>query len=599
MTAPWPDGATFDAQGLSVAGVRASDLAGRHGTPLVVVDEAHLRERCRAFVGAFGRVLWAVKAFPAGGLIRVALEEGLGLLAATDGELKACLRAGARGERLAFHGNNKSDAEIDLAVGTGVSLLIVDNEEELDRVAEAASRHGTRQPVLLRVAPGIDVDTHAYVATGMADTKFGIPEPFALRAFKTALSLPTLDVRGLHLHLGSQLFDAQPYLASLDVAVGLLGRVRDELGFEARTLDVGGGMGVAYTDERPMDLGALSHAVGDRLAERCAAAGIPVPELIVEPGRAVTSNAAVTVYTVGVIKEIPGVRTFASVDGGMSDNVRPALYGSRYTMALGSRASGSEGRPYTVVGRHCETGDTVARDVQLPGDIRRGDLLAVASTGAYEYAMSSNYNKVGRPAVVLVGGGGDRLILRREDLGDLDRLEMPARVRPPSPRPSGVEVRPGRSRDARGTHRLTETVAAEGRYIRSEHVRWSVRQMRRRFRTAWTKDRAELVAVVDGRVIGHLGIGRETHPVTAHVASLGMVVAADHRGRGVGSALMAAAFDWARWAGVEKLSLSVYPHNTAAVRLYRAFGFVDEGRLVRHSKKSTGYDDEVIMGAWV
>ena len=599
MIGPWPASARFDDPGLHVGGCSATELAARHGTPLVVVDEEHVRERCRAFAEAFPRVLWAVKAFPAGGLIRIALEEGLGLLAATGGELEACRRAGARGDRLVFHGNNKSEEEIAAAMEAGVSLLVIDNEEELDRVAAEASRLARKQPVLLRVAPGIEVETHAYVATGMQDTKFGIPQPLALRALKRALSLPALDVHGIHLHLGSQLLDPGPYRRAVEVALGLLSEAKAELGFDARVLDVGGGMGVAYTDEEAVGPRDLAAAVLADLTEGCDRRGLPVPQLIVEPGRAVSSNATVTLYTVGTIKEVPGVRTFVAVDGGMSDNVRPPLYGARYTMAIASRRSGATPEAVTVVGRHCESGDVLARGLPLPADIARGDLLAVASTGAYEYAMSSSYNKVGRPAVVLVRDGRDRTILRREDDGDLGRLELSPGPRPATRRPPGVEVRPARPRDARSLVEMVATVAAEGRFIRSEEVRWPRGELRRRLRRSWMPDRAELVAVADGRVVGHIGLTRELHAQQRHIASLGMAVAPDWRERGVGAALMEAAFDWARWAGVEKIALTVFPHNTRAVSLYRRFGFVEEGRLRGHSKKSSGYEDEIVMGAWV
>jgi diaminopimelate decarboxylase len=305
-------------------------------------------------------------------------------------------------------------------------MIIADNEEELPRIAAAAERARRRQPILLRIAPAIDVDAHSYVATGAPDTKFGTPlaEGMAMAALKRALALPSLETLGVHLHLGSQLLESKPYLLGLTVALDFLAEAREALGFEARVLDLGGGMGVSYTDETPMSPAALREELAEALASGCAARRLPDPELIVEPGRAITSGAAVTLYRVGSIKEVPGVRTFVAVDGGMSDNIRPALYGSRYKVALASRHSTAESRPVTVVGRHCESGDVLARDVPLPSDLRRGDLISVASTGAYEYAMSSNYNKVGRPAVVAVAGGDARLILRRETEEDLARLDV-------------------------------------------------------------------------------------------------------------------------------------------------------------------------------
>ncbi|MGH2662114.1 MAG: diaminopimelate decarboxylase [Actinomycetota bacterium] len=423
---PWSSNASFGPDGLSVAGLAATRLAEEFGTPLVVVDEDHLRARCRSFTGPFPRVLWAVKAFPLRALIRIALEEGLGLLAATGGEVDACLRAGAPGGSIVFHGNNKLDAEIEEAVRARVGDLIVDNAEELRRIADRAEIAGIAQAVLLRVAPGVDVDAHEFVKTGAPDTKFGVPiaEGMALAALRRALEMDDLEVRGIHLHVGSQLLDARPYGAALDVALDFLAEARDATGYEARVLDLGGGMGTAYTDEDPLPPEALGRDLQSRLDKGCADRGLSVPELVVEPGRAVTSGAALTLYRVGTIKDVPDVRTFVAVDGGMSDNIRPALYGARYTLALASRAGAAGPRRVTVVGRHCESGDVLARDVDLPADLSPGDLLAVASTGAYEYAMASTYNRVGRPAVVLVSAGHARLIARREGYDDLARLDV-------------------------------------------------------------------------------------------------------------------------------------------------------------------------------
>lgn len=597
---PWPRGAAFVPEGLTIHGRSAPSLAEEFGTPLVVVDEEHFRGRCRELRRAFGRVLWAVKAFPAPGLIRIAADEGLGLLAATGGEVATCLRAGVRGPQVVLHGNNKLDREIDLAVRERVGMVVLDNEEEVARLDDAAAEGGIRLPVVLRLAPAIDVAAHEHVATAGSDTKFGIPvsEGEAMRVLKSALDRPHLEVLGIHLHLGSQLLETAPYLAGVDVALDFLAEARDGLGFEARLLDAGGGMGIRYTDEEPVPPAALAGALRRRLAGGCAERGLPVPELMVEPGRAVSADAAVTLYRVGTVKESPGVPTHVSVDGGMSDNIRPALYGSRYTVAMASRAGDQAPRPVTVVGRHCESGDVLARDVPLPGDVRRGDLLAVAATGAYEYAMAGNYNRVGRLAVVLAAPHGVRTILRREDEGELARLEVAPDPSDEASPPGGVQVRAARPRDAREVVDLIAAVAAEGRFIRTDRMTATPHQYRRRFRGSWTAEGAEIVAVADGRVIGHLGTAREAGPL-AHVASLGMSVERGWRDRGVGAALMAEAIRWARWAAVEKLTLSVFPHNTAALALYRRFGFAEEGRLRAHTRKRYGYEDEVVMARWV
>lgn len=423
--APWPSAASFDSSGLRLAGMNVTELAEEFGTPLVVVDEDHVRARCLEFRDAFPDVMWAVKAFPLRALIRMALDEGLGVLAATGGELDACLRAGASGDRIVMHGNNKLDHEIAAAVDARVRFVILDNGEEVERVASAAREVGITQAVLLRIAPGVDVETHAYIKTAAPDTKFGAPVTGgqALEALRLAMESPDLDVHGIHLHLGSQLLDGRSYRAGLGAGLDFLAEAKKELSFQARTVDVGGGMGTTYIEENPLPVAELASQIQGDLESGCEERGLETPALLVEPGRAIASGSALTLYRVGSIKHVPDLRTFVAVDGGMSDNIRPALYGSRYTVRLASRASDAEPHTVTIAGRHCESGDMLARDVSLPGDVRRGDLLAFASTGAYEYSMSSNYNKVGRPAVVAISGERPRLIARREtyeDLADLD-----------------------------------------------------------------------------------------------------------------------------------------------------------------------------------
>jgi len=409
--------------------------------------------------------------------------------------------------------------------------------------------------------------------------------------------LPGIDLVGLHAHLGSQLLDVEPYLRELDILVDLLGTLRDDL--TAKILDVGGGFGISYTDERGLPLAEVASAMLERLRVRCQAAGLPVPTLAVEPGRTLVGPAAVTLYRVGGRKSVAGI-SIVAVDGGMSDNIRPMLYGAQYTVALAGPPRAGALERHTVVGRHCETGDTLASGVDLPADIQRGDLLAFAATGAYTYSLASAYNRVGRPAVVAVRDGVSKEWLRREDAGDLDRLETAAhRWDSDAPTPPGVSIRPARPRDARSFISFWRDIVAEGRYIRSERVAHPVRVYRRRFRRPWHDRSAQIVAIRDGKVVGHLYIQRESHPVTRHVATLGISVAASERGKGVGTALMAESVRWARRVGVEKIVLSVYPHNTAAVALYRKFGFVDEGRLQRHSRKSSGYEDEILMATWI
>lgn len=596
---PWPASARFGPDGLSIAGVLAEDLGARYGTPLLVVDEDHVRARCRTFTTLFPHPLYAVKAFTSRALLRLVAEEGLNLLVATGGELEACLAAGIPGERVAFHGNNKSDDELRLAVASGVWLINVDNPAELERLDPIARGAGVVQDVLLRVIPEIGAGAHRAIQTGGPGTKFGMPLGAVPDVVRRAVELPNVRPVGIHAHIGSQVLEAEPYLAEVDVVLDLLERLKRDTGFEADVVDVGGGFGVAYTDERPLELDRLAPALLARVRGGAASRGLRVPHTLVEPGRSVVGSAMVTLYRVGAVKETAEGRTLVAVDGGMSDNIRPMLYGAGYSVASAGPPRDTGPLEVDVVGRHCESGDVLAHDVKLPHDARPGDLLAFAATGAYTYAMASNYNRVGRPAVVAVRDGVSHLWLRREDAGDLDRLEAAAApaARPPAPRE--FLVRPARPRDARSFLEAYRSVAAERRLIQTEEVTRTAAMYRRRFRRSRTGEMAHLVAVAEGRVVGSLSIRRDPHPVTRHVATLGMFVIARWRGRGVGTALMEEALRWARGAGVDRVELTVYPHNDAAIALYRKFGFVEEGRLVRHAKKSYGYEDEVLMAAWL
>ncbi len=597
---PWPASATFGDGGLVVGGVRAEDLVTRFGTPLVVADEGHLRERARTFAALFPHPVYAVKAFTSQAMLRLATEEGLDLLVATDGELEACLRAGIPASRVVMHGNDKSDAELALAVRVGVRLVNVDNREELERLDAVAAHADVVQQVLVRVLPEVGAGAHRAIRTGQMGSKFGIPLEEMPGAIRRAMDLPHVDPVGIHAHIGSQVLAVEPYLQEIDVLLDLLARLRDETGFVANVVDVGGGFGVAYTDEPPLRLDAVAPAVLQRVREGARDRGLPLPHTLVEPGRSVVGSGMLTLYRVGSVKRGPDGRTLVAVDGGMSDNVRPMLYGARYTVAMAGPPRPGDRTVVDVVGRHCESGDVLAREVDLPAVPRRDDLLAFAATGGYSYSMAGNYNRVGRPAVVAVRDGTVRPWLRREDAADLDRLEIasPAERLRPVP-PDGVEIRPARPVDARSFRRLYEVVAAERRFIRTERVSRTVLDLRRRFRRSWTRRRATIVAATDGEIVGSLEIQRDAHPVTRHVATFGMMVAPGWRRRGVGAALVAAGIRWAREMGVEKLELSVYPGNAAAIALYRRFGFVEEGRLRRHSRKSYGDEDEILMGMWL
>ncbi|MGH2595507.1 MAG: diaminopimelate decarboxylase [Actinomycetota bacterium] len=599
-SSPWPAGWSVSEGGALLAGLRTVELAERFGTPLLVFDEAEVVTRLRAARGAFPKVFYAVKAFTAHAVLRLALDEGWDLLAASGGEVEACLRAGAPASRIALHGRNKSENELELAVSSSIGLVIADGADELPRLETVARTAGVVQPFMLRVNPGVRVDTHEAIATGHESTAFGVPTegvPDALAALST---LPHLRFLGLHAHIGSQVPTTEPFLREVDVLVELMATLGDRQGLVVDLLDIGGGFAITYTDEVTPTIDGSASMIARHLASRCQERRLPVPTLVAEPGRSIVGNAGLTLYRVGDRRVLGDGRTVIAVDGGMSDNIRPMLYDARYTVALAGRPGASERETVTIVGRHCESGDVLADSVILPTDVERGDLLAFAATGAYTYSLASAYNRVGRPAVVAVRDGRATVWVRREEAADLDRLEAPAPWSvPAADPPAGIALRPAEPRDTRSFLMFWRAIVSEGRYVRSQEVGTPARVYRGRFRHSWTDREAQVVALDGDRVVGHVYVQREAHPVTRHVATLGIAVAADHRGKGIGMALMTEALRWGRSVGVEKIMLSVYPHNDAAITLYRRFGFVEEGRLVGHSRKSSGYEDEILMSVWI
>ncbi|WP_031012006.1 diaminopimelate decarboxylase [Streptomyces sp. NRRL F-5727] len=422
----WPATATEEPGGrVLLAGVPLADIADAHGTPVYVLDEAEIRDRARTYRAAFpapgAEVHYAAKAFLCRGLVRLLDEEGLGLDVCSAGELELAVTAGFPPERILLHGNAKSPADLDTALRLGVGRIVIDGPAEIARIAAAVGPRG-RQKVMLRVTPGIGAGGHAKVRTGTDDQKFGLSlrDGHAQHAVARVLDQPRLELTGLHCHLGSQITEVKPYLTALRRLVGLMARVRDAHGVALPELDLGGGHGIAYRPGDPvLDPTALARRLRAALTESCAAAGLPVPRLLVEPGRAVVGPAGVALYRVLAVKTTAGGRTFAAVDGGMSDNPRPALYGVRYAPRLIGRRSTAPAVRTTVAGRHCEAGDLLAEDVALPADLRPGDLLAVPVAGAYHLSMASSYNLVGRPPVVAVRDGAARLLVRRETLADL------------------------------------------------------------------------------------------------------------------------------------------------------------------------------------
>ncbi|MGC4893170.1 diaminopimelate decarboxylase [Micromonospora sp. DT31] len=426
----WPRHVTRGPAGaLTVAGLDVRDLAAEYGTPAYVLDEDDLRERCREFRAAFpdADVYYAGKAFLCRAVVRAIAEEGLFLDVCTGGELATALSAGMPPERIGFHGNNKSVTELTRAVDAGVGRLIVDSTAEIDRLTALARERGVRPRVLLRVTVGVEAHTHEFIATAHEDQKFGfsLAGGAAAAAALAILDEDVLELRGLHSHIGSQIFDASGFEVSARRVLALQAQIRDARGVELPELDLGGGFGIAYTTQ---DDPSSPHELAKRLRKivdgECAAENLAVPHLSVEPGRAIVGPAVFTLYEVGTVKGLDGLRTYVSVDGGMSDNIRTALYDASYSATVANRTSAAEPLLARVVGKHCESGDIVVKDEFLPADVQPGDLVAVPGTGAYCRSMASNYNHVPRPPVVAVRDGQARLIVRRETEDDLLALDV-------------------------------------------------------------------------------------------------------------------------------------------------------------------------------
>jgi diaminopimelate decarboxylase len=426
----WPSGAQRTPDGIvEIAGVDVRDLAAEFGTPAYVLDEDDFRARCRAWRAAFpdGDVYYAGKAFLCSAIARWVAEEGLSLDVCTGGELAVAERVGFPPERLIFHGNNKSVGELQRALDYGVGRVVVDSYDEIARLAALAERKGVRQRVYVRATPGVEAHTHEFVQTGQEDQKFGfsLATGAASEAVRRILALPSLELVGLHCHIGSHIFDTRGFSLAAHRMVGLLASVRDEHGIELPELDLGGGTGIAYTSaDDPMPVEEFADGLRAIVVRECAAAGLAVPRLAVEPGRSIAGPTTVTLYEVGTVKVLPGLRTYVSVDGGMSDNIRTALYDAHYTAVLASRSSAAGPANVTLSGKHCESGDIVVHDVPLPADLCPGDLVAVPASGAYHRSMANNYNHVPRPPVVAVKDGTARLLVRRETEDDLIGLDV-------------------------------------------------------------------------------------------------------------------------------------------------------------------------------
>ncbi len=417
---------------LAIGGCDAVELARRFGTPLYVFDEETLRHMCRAFRQEFAarhpdvRVVYACKAYIGRALAALLMEEGLGADVVSGGELAFLASVGFPPEAIYFHGNNKGEDELAEALAYGVGQVVADNFHELALLSRLAESVGRRQRVLLRVSPGVDPHTHVKTTTGVLDSKFGFPIATgqAEEAVREALASPSLELVGLHFHLGSPIFELEPYREATAIVLEFAAAMGERHGLELRELSVGGGFAAQYLpQEPPPPLSAYAEAIVGALREGCRRHGLPLPRLTVEPGRAIVARAGVALYTVGAWKDVPGVRRYVAVDGGMADNIRPALYGARYSALLANRPLDDRRERVTVAGKYCESGDVLLWDADLP-PLQPGDVLAVPAAGAYAPAMASNYNASLRPAIVFVRDGQARLVHRRETYDDLLRCEL-------------------------------------------------------------------------------------------------------------------------------------------------------------------------------
>jgi diaminopimelate decarboxylase len=435
----WPRNVARNESGVTyVAGIPLTDLAQEYGTPLFVIDEDDFRSRCKEIAAAFGggrNVHYAAKAFLCSEIARWIDDEGLSLDVCSGGELAVAIHADFPPERITFHGNNKSAAELTAAVKAGVGHIVLDSMTEIDRLEAIAGGAGIVQDVFVRLTVGVEAHTHEFISTAHEDQKFGlsVASGAAMAAVRRVFAADHLRLIGLHSHIGSQIFDVAGFELAAHRVIGLLHEIVKEFGVDKTaqisTVDLGGGLGISYLpSDDPPPTGDLAAKLSDIVGNESAAVGLPTPRLVVEPGRAIAGPGTITLYEVGTVKDVDvsttAHRRYISVDGGMSDNIRTALYDAQYDARLVSRGSGAPAVLARIVGKHCESGDIVVRDAWVPGDLQPGDLLGVAATGAYCYSLSTRYNMVGRPAVVAVRAGRARLILRRETVDDLLSLEV-------------------------------------------------------------------------------------------------------------------------------------------------------------------------------
>lgn len=416
---------------LYVGGVKASALSKEYGTPLYVIDEELVRSNCRRYYNAMkceergNRVTYAGKAFINMSMCNLVNEENLYLDVVSGGELYTAYKAGFPLERIYFHGNNKSDYEIDLGVRLGIGRFIVDNIHELEVLNSIAQEYGRVQKVYLRITPGVEAHTHEYIKTGQLDSKFGFPVigDTVYDAIKRAMELEYIELNGLHCHIGSQIFDLEPFEDTTEIMLNLINDIKEKLGYEIKELDLGGGFGIYYTEgDKPKEIEEYCLVIINKADEICRKLNMNVPILSIEPGRSIVGNAGLTLYTVGAIKEIPNIRKYVSVDGGMSDNIRPALYSANYESLIANRVFDNSKEIVTVAGKCCESGDVLLNSIEMPR-METGDILAIMSTGAYGHSMANNYNRIPKAAVVSVSNGISKVMCKRETYEDLLRNE--------------------------------------------------------------------------------------------------------------------------------------------------------------------------------
>ena len=417
---------------LTIGGAKASDLVKEYGSPLYVFDEELIREYCRDYRNYFrceennNRVAFAGKAFLTVQMCKLLKEENMSLDVVSGGELYTAYKAGFPLERVMFHGNNKTLDEIELGVKLGVGNFVVDNHYEMEVLNDIAKSYGKTQNIYLRITPGIEAHTHDYIKTGQIDSKFGFaPVGTVIEdAVEKAINLENINLAGIHCHIGSQIFELQPYEDAVEVMLDLVKKIQENYGYFIKEVDFGGGFGIYYNKgDKPRTTREYCETIINKVDEVCRRTGQERPILTIEPGRSIVANAGSTLYTVGSVKEIPGVRTYVAVDGGMTDNIRPALYNAAYECVIANRVNSECGQTVTIAGKCCESGDILLENVELP-EVTSGDILAILTTGAYGYSMSSNYNRIPKPAVVMIRDGQARLVCKRESYEDIIRNDV-------------------------------------------------------------------------------------------------------------------------------------------------------------------------------